>query len=130
MDNYFKLIKSFEENFNKGQQDKDVFIPLFEKIARSLSKLPIKDVFVDVGRKKQIIDFNIYLENGIYMSVAQHTDIDTDLVMYSIAVNNETRDIGMKTLDELMEQMTDDKVLDQILHNKIQYIIETDKDII
>lgn len=128
MDNYFKLIKSFEENFNKGQQDKDVFIPLFEKIARSLSKLPIKDVFVDVGRKKQIIDFNIYLENGIYMSVAQHTDIDTDLVMYSIAVNNETRDIGMKTLDELMEQMTDDKVLDQILHNKIQYIIETDKD--
>ena len=128
MDNYFKLIKSFEENFNKGQQDKDVFIPLFEKLARPLSKLPIKDVFVDVGRKKQMIDFNIYLENGIFLSVAQHTDIDTDLVMYAISVNHETRDIGMKTLDELMEQMTDDKVLDQILHNKIQYIIETDKD--
>ena len=128
MDNYFKLIKSFEENFNKGQQDKDVFIPLFEKLARPLSKLPIKDVFVDVGRKKQMIDFNIYLENDIFLSVAQHTDIDTDLVMYAISVNHETRDIGMKTLDELMEQMTDDKVLDQILHNKIQYIIETDKD--
>ena len=65
-----KLRESFYANFNKGETDIDSFSPLFKTMANELSALKIDYSFVDVSRKKGMIDFNLNLEEGVFLSVA------------------------------------------------------------
>lgn len=101
------LFESFSENFGKGKQDIGDFMSLFKTMAGPLSQLTIKDAFVDVSRKKGMIDFNLNLEKGIFLSVAKRTDEISDDVMFTIARNHETLVIDEMPISELMPKVSE-----------------------
>jgi len=101
-----KLRESFYANFNKGETDIDSFSPLFKTMANELSALKIDYSFVDVSRKKGMIDFNLNLEEGVFLSVAKHIVDQTDDVMFTIARNHKTIVIDEMPLRELMNKVT------------------------
>ena len=104
---FVSLFKSFSENFGKGQQDIGEFMSMFKTMAGPLSQLTIKDAFVDVSRKKGMIDFNLNLEKGIFLSVAKRTDEMSDDVMFTIARNHETLVIDEMPMSELMPKVSE-----------------------
>lgn len=104
---FVSLFKSFSENFDNGQQDIGEFMPMFKTMAGPLSQLTIKDAFVDVNRKKGMIDFNLYLEKGIFLSVAKCIAEMSDDVMFTIARNHKTLVIGEMPLSELMHNVSE-----------------------
>lgn len=100
-----KLQDSFYENFDDNQDDIDRFLPLFKAVSRELSRLPIEDVFVDVSRKRGMIDFNLNMQEGVFLSVAKTVDETSDNVMFSIARNHNTLVIDEMPLRELMRKV-------------------------
>ncbi len=100
-----KLQDSFYENFDDNQDDIDCFLPLFKTVSRELSRLPIEEVFVDVSRKKGMIDFNLNMQEGVFLSVAKAIDETSDNVMFSIARNHNTLVIDEMPLRELMRKV-------------------------
>lgn len=105
MDSVDKLNKSFNENFKNSKQPIEHFKPLFTKMADELKQLNVVDVFVDVSFKKNIIDFNLSLEEGLLLSVASSVDNTTDEVMFSVARNHKTLVIDIMPLKELVHKV-------------------------
>jgi hypothetical protein len=100
-----KLQDSFYENFDDNQDDIDRFLPMFKAMSRELSRLPIEEVFVDVSRKKGMIDFNLSMQEGVFLSVAKTLDETSDNVMFSIARNHNTLVIDEMPLRGLMKKV-------------------------
>ncbi len=100
-----KLQDSFYENFDENQDDIDHFLPLFKSMTRELCRLPIEDVFVDVSRKKSMIDFNLNMQEGIFLSVAKTIGDASGNVMFSLARNHNTLVIDEMPLRELMRKV-------------------------
>ena len=100
-----KLQDSFYENFDDNQDDIDRFLPLFKAMSRELSRLPVEEVFVDVSRKKGMIDFNLNIQEGVFLSVAKTVDETSDNVMFSIARNHNTLVIDEMPLCDLMKKV-------------------------
>lgn len=107
MDSFDKLNKSFNENFKNSKQPIERFKPLFTKIADELKQLNATDVFVDVSFKKNIIDFNLSFEEGLFLSVASGVDNATDEVMFSVARNHKTLVIDTIQLKEVVQKAID-----------------------
>ena len=99
---YDRLLSSFEQNFDISSTDKEHFMETFNVLADALCVLNIEDIFVDVGRKIDIIDFNLTLSRGLFLSVAKHTYNDTDEVMFSIAREHKTLIIDEIPLPDLI----------------------------
>lgn len=102
---YSLLLESFKINFDEGRTDIGHFIGVFQTIARELSQLKIKDVFVDVSRKKDMIDFNLNMADGLFLSVAKTTSEESDEVMFTIARNHQTLVIDEMPLRDLMAKL-------------------------
>lgn len=119
MTSYDKLYESFAKNFDGGEIDGE-YLAVFEKIASQTSRLEILDCFVDVGKKKRIVDFNVYLPDDLFISVCRYLDstgqvyeledggdvvVDDETVFYSIEREEKTLSIGIIHLDEFTEKM-------------------------
>ena len=104
---YSQLFDSFKKNFDGDETSMEKFLSIFRELASQLSKLKIKDAFVDVGKRKGIIDFNFYLENGLFLSVARTFNFEEDDkdVMFAIKRNDRTLVLDMAPLSELMKKM-------------------------
>ena len=102
-----RLFNSFEQNFDVNSTDKEHFMPVFECLADALCVLEIKDIFVDVSRKQDLIDFNLTLENGLFLSVAKNVFQKSDDVMFAIARNSKTLVIDEMPLAELMKKLNE-----------------------
>lgn len=102
-----KLYKSFNENFKNNKQNIEHFKPLFTKMADELKQLNVIDVFVDVSFKNNIIDFNLSLEEGLFLSVASSVDDTTDEVMFYVARNRNTLVIDTIQLKEVVHKVND-----------------------
>ena len=99
-----KLYESFFENFEDDQGDIEHFQPLFIKISNELKRLKIDETFVDISRKKNMIDFNLNLEEELFLSVASSVDNTTDEVMFSVARNHKTLVIDIMPLSEVVDR--------------------------
>ena len=114
-----KLYESFIKNFDGGEIDGE-YLAVFEKMASQVSRLEILDCFVDVGKKKRIVDFNILLPNDMFISVCRYLDstgqvyelegggevvVDDETVFYSVDRHDMTLSIGIIHLDEFIEKM-------------------------
>lgn len=104
---YRVLRQSFYANFNEGQNDLEHFTPLFISMAKELRKLRIGYAFVDVSRKKDLIDFNLDLDEGIFLSVAKSVKEETDSVMFTIARKQKTLAYDEMSLSELVTKVSD-----------------------
>ena len=102
-----RLFNSFEQNFDVNSTDKEHFMTVFECLADALCVLEIKDIFVDVSRKQDLIDFNLTLENGLFLSVAKNVFQKSDDVMFAIARNSKTLVIDKMPLSELMKKLNE-----------------------
>ena len=104
---YSQLFDSFKKNFDGDETSMEKFLSIFRELASQLSKLKIKDAFVDVGKRKGIIDFTLYLENGLFLSVAKtfNFEEDDEDVMFAIERNDRTLVLDMAPLSELMKKM-------------------------
>lgn len=102
---YGRLFDSFHENFGNQQTDMEYFFPMFKMMAAQLSQLKLEDAFVDVSRKKSIIDFNLNLEKGYFLSVAKSMEETSDKVMFAIAKEQQTLVIDEMPLPELMREV-------------------------
>lgn len=100
---FYRIIKSYLENF-KEKDDSEDFLFAFCSMAFDVCKLPAKEVFVDVSRKKRLVDINLTLDNGVFLSVAKEVGDETDVVMYSVARNNITLDIGEMPIKSVVEK--------------------------
>lgn len=105
MSSYDKLYNSFIENFKNDENDMNHFQEVFEKISDELKSLNVEDVFVDVSRKKDMIDFNMNLEEGLFLSVASNVNNTTDEVMFSVARNHKTLAIDIMPLNEIINRI-------------------------
>ena len=98
------LCNSFDENFKEGQEDKDYFLPIFNKVLEKLPDLPIEEAFVDVSRKLGGIDFNIVLENKVSISIMEMEELGND-AYYSIANEHKIIEIGWMKLDDIIKKI-------------------------
>lgn len=101
------LRESFYANFNEGQTDMDHFSPSFRSIARELSKFRIEYAFVDISRKRDLIDFNLDLEDDLFLSVARNVKELSDSVMFTIARKHKTLAIGEMPFQELVSKVAE-----------------------
>lgn len=116
---YDKLYESFAKNFDGGEIDGE-YLAVFEKIASQISRLEILDCFVDVGKKKRIVDFNVCLPDDLFISVCRYLDssgevyelegggevvVDDETVFYSVDRHHNTLSFGIIHLDEFTEKM-------------------------
>lgn len=99
------LCKSFIENFDDGQTDIKRFAPLFKSMSAQLCQLKIVDAFVDVSRKKDLIDFNLNLKNGYFLSVAKTLSEPENTVMFAIAKNQQTLVVDEMPLADLIREV-------------------------
>lgn len=102
---YSLLLDSFKINFDEGQTDIGQFIGVFQTIARELSQLKINEAFVDVSRKRDMIDFNLNMADGLFLSVAKTTSEESDEVMFTIARNHQTLVIDEMPLRDLITKL-------------------------
>ena len=120
MNSYDKFYNSFKQNFGDGEEIGDDFLKVFEKIARQLDRLEVLDCIIDVGKKKRIVDFNVYLPDDLFISVCRYLDstgqiyelegggevvVDDETVFYSVDRHHITLSIGIMHLDEFTEKM-------------------------
>ena len=137
---YDKLHESFAKNFDGGEIDGE-YLVVFEKIASQISRLEILDCFVDVGKKKRIVDFNVYLPNDMFISVCRYLDstgqvyelegggevvVDDETVFYSIEREEKTLSIGIIHLDEFIGKMLEIQRDFRELEEKIKKIQHDD----
>lgn len=102
-----RLLQSFYANFDDGQTDMDRFVPVFNMISEEISSLRIKYAFVDVSRSTGLIDFNLNLEEGVFLSIAKNVEEDMNNVMFTIARNQQTVAIDEMPLSELILRVKD-----------------------
>ena len=102
---YNRLFDSFHENFEDGQTDMEYFMPLFKQMAMQLSQLQLQDAFVDVSRKRNLIDFNMNLRKGYFLSVAKSPEEASDNVMFAISKEQQTLIIDEMPLIDLMREI-------------------------
>ncbi len=100
-----KLYNSFYDNFDEIQTDIDHFLPLFKEMTKELSRLQIMEVFVDVSRNNNMIDFNLNLQEDIFLSVAKMVEEKSMNVMFSIARNHKTLVIDEMPLPDLIQKV-------------------------
>ena len=120
MNSYDKFYNSFKQNFGDGEEIGDDFLKVFDKIARQLDRLEVLDCIIDVGKKKRIVDFNVYLPDDLFISVCRYLDstgqiyelegggevvVDDETVFYSVDRHHITLSIGIMHLDEFTEKM-------------------------
>ena len=120
MNSYDKFYDSFKQNFGDGEEIGDDFLKTFDKIARQLDRLEVLDCIIDVGKKKRLIDFNVYLPDDLFISVCRYLDstgqvyelegggevvVDDETVFYSVDRHHITLSIGIMHLDEFTEKM-------------------------
>lgn len=96
-----KLTNFFLSNFQEEPVPSD-FQKAFDWMAESLSHLDMGDALVDVGRKKGVIDFNVYLDEDVFLSVCQSVHEQSDEVMYAIGIKDKTLSIGIMRLGEVV----------------------------
>ena len=100
-----KILESFEKNFNETNRHlKNDYLSLFNPMADALCVYDIKDVFVDVGFKKGIVDINVFMEDGWFLSIAKTFDNEGDEVMFTIEKKEKTLDIGMDSLNDALNE--------------------------
>jgi hypothetical protein len=141
MNSYDKFYNSFKQNFGDGEEIGDDFLKTFEKIARQLDRLEVLDCAIDVGKKKRLIDFNVYLPNGIFITVCRYLDstgqvyelegggevvVDDETVFYSIEREEKTLSIGIIHLDEFIGKMLEIQRDFRELEEKIKKIQHDD----
>ena len=100
-----KLILSFNENFKNNSNDIGDFSKTFDFLSKEISNLEFDSCFVDVGRKRRLIDINLYLKNGYFVSIAKEIDETSEDVMFSIAKNHKTLVIDIMPLKELINKL-------------------------
>ena len=120
MNSYDKFYDSFKQNFGDGEEIGDDFLKTFDKIARQLDRLEVLDCIIDVGKKKRLIDFNVYLPDDLFISVCRYLDstgqvyelegggevvVDDETVFYSIDRHDMTISIGIIHMDEFIGKM-------------------------
>ena len=109
---YDWLMNSFEQNFVDDSSDKEHFLPAFCVVSERLCTLDICDAFVDVGRKKDLVDFNLVLPDNIFLVITKYIYKETDDVMFAIARNHKTLVIDERPLEEVIQNVQ--KVLKEI----------------
>lgn len=103
--NMNKLILSFNENFKNNSDDIGDFSKTFNFLSKEISNLEFDNCFVDVSRKKRLIDINLYLKNEYFVSIAKEIDETGEDVMFSIAKNHKTLVIDIMPLKELINKL-------------------------
>lgn len=98
-------LQELRDSYKKNGDLSGKFDRVFEQIASQLCRIEFNESFVDVGVKKRIVDFNLYFDDDVYLSVSRCIDDETDDVMYSIARKNRTLSIGILPLNELVDKM-------------------------
>ena len=108
MNSYDKLYESFKKNYESDEDAKEnwEFFTAFVKVAKKLAKLEIDDCFVDVGRNKRMMDFNLNLPHKVFLSACRFLDDeDEDDMFYVVGRNGKTLSVGIIQLDELVSNM-------------------------
>ena len=113
-----KILKIFVEQWEKEltRQSQYPDKPLssnaklvFERLAWELSLLCdyIKDVYIDLGYKAGMVDFNLWLREEIHLSIARSFDIDDDIdnVYFSISRNENILVINIIDINKLIESI-------------------------
>lgn len=102
------FFKAYLENFKNDTTDDAAvkFMTCFLKLRNVLSKLnSITGCVIDISKKKELIDFNIYLGNDIFLSVAKDINEKDEDVMYTIARKHKTLAIGIINVQELVDKV-------------------------
>ncbi len=130
MNTYNKLYESFKKNYESDEDAKGEFFTAFVKVAKKLAKLEIDDCFVDVGKRKRVIDFNIHLPHRIFISVCRYLDsngetyeldeggkavVDDNTVFYKVDRDERTLSIGIIRIGEFVKKIREiEHELDEI----------------
>ena len=102
------LFNSFKQNFESEEEIRQCFqiLNCFKWMSEKLENLlwDCKDCFVDLSKKKNFIDINLYF-GDLFFSVAKTaTDPEGDEdVMYTVDRNQRTLAIGIMNIDEFIK---------------------------
>ena len=100
------LDQSFSECFDDANNDRNVFSPVYEQLKGFVQSLDFEDCIVNASRKRERVDFNLFFDGGLFVSVAQNINSDeNDDVMFSVSRNKKKIIISKMDIHELMEKI-------------------------
>lgn len=91
---YEKIYRSFKSNFLNDPKEEPKWTRVFEMLVKEVENLEIKDVFVDVGRKRGVIDMSLCLPSGIGVSLSKELGDHSDSFMYAFSKDHHVLSIG------------------------------------
>ena len=102
---YRKMLSSYYESVGEDVSERKKYREAFDELAKGLCSLPVKSVFVDIGKRHSILDFNMDLGNGLSLSVAKPNCEDIDGVMYAVSVDHKILKISIAPLGDVIDSV-------------------------
>lgn len=97
---------SFSECFDEANGDRCVFSPVYEQLKVFVQTLDFEDCIVNASRKRERVDFNLFFDGGLFVSIAQNIYSDEkDDVMFSVSRNKKKIIISKMNIYELIEKI-------------------------
>lgn len=98
------LKESFDETFKTGEYG-DEFRAMFDKLSNDLSTLGFSSCFVDMSLERRRIDFNLWFDHGLFISVARPVDSTDNIDFFAISRNKKKIVIDYMDHTELMSKL-------------------------
>lgn len=104
--NYDTLYRSYCKHFDDDVKEADKYFGMFQNIANSLKGLYIKKAFVDVDKRKGLLDFSINLGNHVVLTIGKSIEsVTDDYVMFTLSYHGELEVADTLPLDELIKRV-------------------------
>lgn len=104
-DNMGNLNSSFLSHFDENMSDMYKFFPTYEQIRNAVCNLDIKDQYVDISRRQKFVDFNLYLDDDITVSITKYISNHDDNVMFTISRHGRTLVVNQMPLFDLINEI-------------------------
>lgn len=104
--NYDTLSEYFYKYFGEDKKESEKYFPVFQEIANSIKGLYIKKSFVDINKKKGLVDFSINLGNHVVLTIGKSIETLTDdYVMFTLSYQGDLEVADTLPLTELIKRV-------------------------
>lgn len=98
------LTESFNKMWETGKYA-DAFKVMFEKMAELISDLNFDDCIVDLSNSRMRIDFNLFYNNGLFVSIARPANAENDDDFFSVSHNKKKIIIDVMNHADLIKKV-------------------------
>lgn len=103
--NYDRLLRTFSRHFSSSNVDSS-YLTTFDEVANVVKSLYIDKLYVDINRRKGLVDFTLNLGNHIVLSIGKKINESSVLVMFTLSYKGELLVADVMSLTDLLSKIS------------------------